>query len=61
MANKRKFITEPFKLQVYVDAETVDKIDKICLEDNIYRSGFVTEAINKLLSMAKYRKMLGDN
>ena len=61
MANKTKFNRgTPFKLQVYVDENTVDKIDRICLQQDIYRSGFVTEAINKLLGMSKYRKMLGN-
>jgi len=59
MASKSKFKQEPFKLQVYVDSETVKKIDLICENQNIYRSGLVTEAIKRLLSLSKYRKILG--
>lgn len=59
MGNKTKFNKVPFKLQVYVDKEMVSEIDQICKKTNVYRSGFVTEAIERLLKMAKYRKILG--
>lgn len=59
MANKTKFNSQPFKLQVYIDTETVQKIDEVCTKSKMYRSGFVTEAINKLLAMSKYKKILG--
>jgi len=58
MASKTKFNSEPFKLQVYVDTDTVSKIDHVCTKTNMYRSGFVTEAINRLLNAPKYKKIL---
>lgn len=60
MASKTKFSGQPFKLQVYVKPDTVSKIDKICEEEGIYRSGLVTKAINKLLKTPRYRKILGE-
>ena len=58
MANKTKFNSEPFKLQVYVNTETVMKIDLVCKHGDMYRSGFVTEAILSMLATPKYAELL---
>lgn len=58
MAHKTKFSGDAFKLQVYTQIETVEQIDIICKEANIYRSNFVSEAIDSLLSKVKYQKIL---
>lgn len=58
MPAKRNFNEKPFKLQVYVDHETVQKLDKICEKQGIYRSTFVHEAIQNLFKKAPYKELL---
>jgi len=47
-----------FKLQVYVPIHIVRDIDKICKNKEIYRSEFVSEAVEKFLKLAENQKHL---